>query len=189
MSVLAALRRVDVAVYAAVIRTPPSSLDPAMRRLSRAADHSRLSIGAAGLLLLMGGARERRAAASGLLSVAATSGIVNLFVKPLTRRARPLRGRYATSGRRRVPMPSSASFPSGHTASAFAFASAVGRRTPLAGIPLRMLAVLVGYSRVHTGVHFPGDVVAGALLGEFVADVSADAVQRARRAGLITPEG
>jgi len=39
--------------------------------------------------------------------------------------------------------------------------------------PLHSLAALVGYSRVHTGVHFPGDVVAGALIGSVVADITA----------------
>jgi undecaprenyl-diphosphatase len=62
-------------------------------------------------------------------------------------------------------MPDSASFPSGHTASAVAFAAAVGPSLPAAAVPLGLLACAVGYSRVHTGVHYPGDVIAGALLG------------------------
>lgn len=62
-------------------------------------------------------------------------------------------------------MPHSASFPSGHTASAVAFAAAVGPTLPVCAVPLGVLACAVGYSRVHTGVHYPGDVVAGAVLG------------------------
>jgi undecaprenyl-diphosphatase len=62
-------------------------------------------------------------------------------------------------------MPRSTSFPSGHSASAFAFAAAVGHVLPAAGGPLRVLAAAVAYSRVHTGVHYPADVIAGSLVG------------------------
>jgi undecaprenyl-diphosphatase len=62
-------------------------------------------------------------------------------------------------------MPKSASFPSGHAASAFAFAYAIGRHFPLLGVPIRLLAGAVAYSRVHTGVHYPGDVVIGSIVG------------------------
>jgi len=62
-------------------------------------------------------------------------------------------------------MPTSTSFPSGHAASGFAFASAIGRDHPWLSLALRSLAAAVAYSRVHTGVHYPGDVVAGALIG------------------------
>jgi undecaprenyl-diphosphatase len=70
-------------------------------------------------------------------------------------------------------MPRSASFPSGHAASAFAFASAVGGSLPVAAVPLRSLATVVGYSRVHTGVHYPGDVVIGALIGTTIGEAVA----------------
>jgi membrane-associated phospholipid phosphatase len=49
--------------------------------------------------------------------------------------------------------PISRSFPSGHSAAAFAFASGAGREMPQTAIPLHGLAALVAYSRVHTGVH------------------------------------
>ena len=77
-------------------------------------------------------------------------------------------------------MPTSHSFPSGHAASAFAFASAVGRVLPAEGIPLHALATAVAYSRVHTGVHFPGDVVLGAVIGTVVAQATTHALARPR---------
>lgn len=165
--------RLDVAVYAAVAATPTPSLDRAMGRLSRAADYSRLSVASAALLALGGGAAGRRAAAAGLASVAATSAFVNVAIKPLGTRRRPDREANEVPFARHVPMPASSSFPSGHSAAAFAFATGVGHTLPQAGVPLRALAAVVAYSRVHTGVHYPADVVAGALLGAAIAQVVA----------------
>jgi len=67
----------------------------------------------------------------------------------------------------------SPSFPSGHTADAFAFAMAVSliKRNLKLTIPVFIWASLVGYSRICLGVHFPSDVMAGALLGIFCAVV------------------
>lgn len=170
---LAEADRIDRAVYAAVAGTTTPRLDRAMRRLSRAADYSRLSIASGALLALAGGPRGRRAAGSGLASVATTAAFVNVVVKPLGRRRRPDRTSVAVPVDRQIRMPGSRSFPSGHTAAAVAFASGVGRVMPLAGIPLHVLAALVAYSRVHTGVHYPGDVLAGSLLGAVLADLTA----------------
>jgi membrane-associated phospholipid phosphatase len=166
---------VDRAVYEAVSTTPTPRMDAVMRNVSTAANYSALSIAIAALLSAVGGPRGRRAAASGLVCVAASQAIVNLAIKPLARRRRPARPAAHPGA---VPMPGSRSFPSGHTAAAVAFASGVGRELPLAGAPLQVLAALVGYSRVHTGVHYPGDVVAGALLGAFIADVATAAIIR-----------
>ena len=57
--------RIDVAIYAAIARTPTPAADVAMTRLSRAADYSRLSLTSAALLALAGGETGRRAAATG----------------------------------------------------------------------------------------------------------------------------
>jgi undecaprenyl-diphosphatase len=79
-------------------------------------------------------------------------------------------------------MPRSASFPSGHAASAFAFAYAVGRHLPVLALPTRLLATAVAYSRVHTGVHYPGDVVIGSVAGAGTAAMVAAAADRTARA-------
>jgi undecaprenyl-diphosphatase len=170
--------RVDVALYAAIAQTPTPALDRAMARLSHAADYSRLSLASSAILAAGGGRQGRRAAAFGLVSVAVTAGVVNLGLKPLGRRRRPDRVTEQVPVARHVRMPSSTSFPSGHSAAAFAFATGVGHVLPSAAIPLRGLAALVAYSRVHTGVHYPGDVVAGALLGTVMAQLTAHAVDR-----------
>ncbi len=111
----------------------------------------------------------RRAAAQGLASLGVTAAVVNLAVKPLARRRRPDRLADDVPVPRHVPMPSSRSFPSGHSAAAFAFATGVGHVSPMAAAPLQVLAGLVAYSRVHTGVHYPGDVLAGSLIGTATA--------------------
>ncbi|MER7055066.1 MULTISPECIES: phosphatase PAP2 family protein [unclassified Streptomyces] len=163
-AVLGDLRAVDGALYAAVAATSTPTLDRALRRLSHAADHSKISLGIAAALAVSG-ARPRRAAFAGLGALAVASVSSNLLGKRLVRRARPDREAARVTVDRYVPMPASASFPSGHTASAVAFATAVGVVLPAAAVPLGALASAVGYSRVHTGVHYPGDVAAGAVLG------------------------
>ena len=170
--------RLDRAVYSAVAGTPTPFLDDGLRRLSSCANYSRLSILSAALLALGGGRRGRRAAGRGLASVAVTSMALNLGVKPIVRRRRPDRVGRAVPVERHVPMPTSSAFPSGHSAAAFAFATGVGHVLPAVGFPLRALGALVAYSRVHTGVHYPGDVLAGSLLGGALAQVTTRALDR-----------
>jgi undecaprenyl-diphosphatase len=158
------LGAVDRAVYEAVARTPTATLDGPVRRLSHAADNSRLWLAIAAATALLGGARGRRAALEGVVSIGVTSATVNLGLKRAHRRRRPDRAA-ALWPARHVAMPASASFPSGHAASAFAFAYAVGRHLPGLAVPIRLLAAGVAYSRVHTGVHYPGDVVIGSVVG------------------------
>jgi membrane-associated phospholipid phosphatase len=178
---LAELTRLDTAVYDAIATTPTPGLDRTMRRVSDAANYSRLSIASAALLALGGGRRGRRAAVGGLAAVSATSAVVNLVVKPLGRRRRPDRAALDVPVQRQVAMPRSRSFPSGHTAAAIAFADGASFELPAAGLPLHLLAAVVGYSRIHTGVHFPGDVVAGAVIGSAVADVTSSVIMGLRQ--------
>jgi undecaprenyl-diphosphatase len=156
-------------------------MDEAMQRLSRAADHSKLWLGWAALLGAFGGERGRRAAVNGLASIGLASAVVNLVLKPLGGRHRPDRQMYAVPLSRQVAMPGSTSWPSGHAASAFAFATGVGAAWPPTGVPLSVVASLVAYSRVHTGVHYPSDVIAGTVSGVSLAPVAVTALRRVQR--------
>ncbi|MFK5635678.1 MULTISPECIES: phosphatase PAP2 family protein [unclassified Ornithinimicrobium] len=163
------LAALDRAVYEAVAATSTPVLDGHFRRLSRSADHSVLWLGIAAATAVVGGKNGRRAATESLLAIGAASATVNIGIKPLARRRRPDRVEPARFEARGVPMPESDSFPSGHAASAFAFAHTMSGYLPELSVPLRLLAGGVAYSRVHTGVHYPGDVVIGAILGAGIA--------------------
>ncbi|HEX2355040.1 MAG TPA: phosphatase PAP2 family protein [Micromonosporaceae bacterium] len=178
---LTELGQIDRAVYSAVAETPTPVLDPPLRRLSRAADRSRLWLGIAVAMAAVGGREGRRAACAGVAALAIDSAVVNIGFKLAAHRQRPDRDSAGVPALRQVPMPHSASFPSGHAASGFAFANAVGQTQPLAAAPLRLLASMVGYSRVHTGVHYPGDVVMGAVIGAAVGELVGWGLVRTRR--------
>jgi membrane-associated phospholipid phosphatase len=169
---LSEAKTVDTAVYAAVAGTETPGLDVAMRRLSGAADQSKLWFATAAAVALLGGPTGKKAAARGLASLGIASAFANLVAKPLTVRRRPDREQLEVLAARHVPMPKSSSFPSGHAASAFAFATGTGSVMPALSAPLRGLATLVGYSRVHTGVHYPADVLVGAFIGVSAAELT-----------------
>src|SRR3954447_11339983 len=174
------LRALDVAVYAAIAATPTPRLDRVFRRVSEAANHSRLWLAGAAVLAGAGGAGGRRAAVDGLTSVALTSAVVNLALKPFWARRRPDRAAPHVPVGRYVAMPRSTSFPSGHSASAFAFATGVATDLPAAGIALSAAATVVAYSRVHTGVHYPIDVIAGSVTGGALAPATVSLGRRWR---------
>ena len=80
--------------------------------------------------------------------------------------------------RRHVRMPTTHSFPSGHSASAIAFVAGIATEAPGVAAPLSVAAAVVAYSRVHTGVHYPGDVIVGSLVGAAIAPVAVTALRR-----------
>lgn len=165
---LRALEDYDRSVFDTVAAWHSPLLDRIMPGLSVAASYSRIWMGIAAVLAVFGGAKGRRTAVKGLAAVGATSFVANVVLKGLPRRTRP-------SGpvpeERSLVQPDSSSFPSGHTASAAAFSGVVGRAYPAFWLPINALAGAIGFSRVYTGVHYPGDVLGGWLLGKSVAFV------------------
>jgi membrane-associated phospholipid phosphatase len=167
------LAAADQALYVAVAASPTPWLDQPVRRLSQAADFSRLWLAIAAGIAIVGGPDGRRAAQRGVIAIGVTSACVNIAVKAIRPRPRPDRAGAHVPLARQVAMPASASFPSGHSASAFAFACCVGARLPGAAPPLLGLAAAVAYSRVYTGVHFPGDVIIGSVIGAAIGRTAA----------------
>ena len=133
-----------------------------MARFSRLGEHGALwlAIGVAGQL----SDRERRRPwRAGMRAVAAAYAL-NTAIKPLVGRRRPeLPGLPPLSA-----TPTKLSFPSAHASTSFAGALAYSRAGQPAA-PLYALALALSLSRVYLGVHYPSDVLAGALLGTAVA--------------------
>ncbi len=96
-----------------------------------------------------------------MIAIAIAATVANGPAKLLVRRRRPSRRSRPTL----IRVPRSTSFPSGHSATAFAFASGACAELPVLAPVLVPLAGAVAYSRVHTGVHYPSDVAAGAAIG------------------------
>ncbi len=175
---LASLHRVDASLYASIAASSTPNHDDRLALISNAANHSKPWIASAAALSIFGRRRGRRAALYGIASIATSATVVNVALKPLTRRRRPDRVAAGVIEARHVEMPTSTSFPSGHSASAFAFATGVFHVMPIAGALLAIPAGLVAYSRIHTGVHYPGDVLVGSLTGIALAKLTCAALDR-----------
>jgi YegS/Rv2252/BmrU family lipid kinase len=167
------LRGLDHAIYLRLTETKSPTLDRAVRLLTRAADRSALWLVTALALAAGGGKKGRKAALRGVTAIGLASLLANTILKMAWRRSRP-----AETGVTVVRRPKSFSFPSGHTASAFAFATAVGLEMPILAAPLALAAAAVGYSRIRGRVHYPSDVLVGAAVG-IAAGLASQPVSRA----------
>ncbi|WP_371477390.1 bifunctional phosphatase PAP2/diacylglycerol kinase family protein [Kitasatospora sp. NBC_00315] len=162
---MATLDALDRALFTRIALARLPGARPVLPRLSRAADHGVLWMSSAAVLAAVGGRTGRRAAMRGVGSLAVASAVANVAAKHLTRRPRPLLDQVPVI-RRLVRQPFTTSFPSGHSASAAAFAVGVAIEAPLLGaLVVAPVAGAVAASRIYVGAHYPGDVLAGLALG------------------------
>ncbi len=146
---------------------PASAIDDGLLLLTRSANKSGLWWAVATVLAARKGP-TRRGALRGVAAIAGASALANAVAKPLLPRRRPA-AEEVPKRRRLIKHPRSSSFPSGHAASAAAFATAVAMESRPAGLALVPVAAAVAYSRIHTGVHWPSDVAAGLGVGVVAA--------------------
>ncbi|HEU5160495.1 MAG TPA: phosphatase PAP2 family protein [Streptosporangiaceae bacterium] len=155
----------DQMLFDAVAAARLPGFERVLPRLSKTADHSVLWWGIAGGMAVSGRMRLRRGALRGTVAIAIASPLINVVGKQMFRRARP-RVDLVPPIRIRWRLPTSPAFPSGHSASAAAFATGVALEAPAyVALPVAGLAAGVAISRVYTGAHYPGDVLAGAAFG------------------------
>ena len=139
-------------------------LDTIIPLISRLADHGEVWILLAGVLLVSRGQRLY----GGAVAFGLTLDLIacNLILKPLVGRLRPflLNPDVALL----ITPPGDASFPSGHTAASFAAVFALKAAGSPLWKPALVLAVLIAFSRLYLYVHWPSDVLGGAVLGMVV---------------------
>ncbi|MBF1341907.1 MAG: phosphatase PAP2 family protein [Mogibacterium diversum] len=142
------------------------SLTPIVKIYTHLGDTGLMWIVIAVLLLIF--KRTRKYGLLMLVSLALTYLVNNLLLKELIDRTRPYE--VFDKVQRLIEKQRDPSFPSGHSASSFAAAMCIylnGYKRY--GIPLLLLALLMTLSRLYVGVHYPGDVVTGAIIGSLMA--------------------
>lgn len=107
--------------------------------------------------------KYRRAGIAVILALGLCFVVGNLGLKPLFARSRPCW--LYPEVPLLLPSPGDFSFPSGHTMGSFAAAGALLAMKHRLAVPALALAAMVGFSRLYLFVHFPSDVLAGAMLG------------------------
>jgi len=116
-------------------------------------------------LVVWGGKKGRMAAAMLVIAVALSDQLSCSVLKPLVARVRPSNALPADAVRLLVGRSKAFSFPSAHAANSFAAATVLSWRWPRFALLAFALAALVAYSRVRVGLHYPGDVLGGAVVG------------------------
>ena len=157
-------------------------LDAVLPVISRTCDHGELWIILAVVLLLIRSQRKYGAAMACGLVLDLVS--CNLLLKPLVGRIRPFAVNTAVELLTKAPL--DASFPSGHTAASFAAVFALKTAGSPLWKPALAVAVVMAFSRLYLYVHWPSDVLAGALLGAAVGWAGAKIVEKVlekRKAG------
>ncbi|HZR99971.1 MAG TPA: phosphatase PAP2 family protein [Chloroflexota bacterium] len=171
------LQALDARLFLAVNCLPhPRTLDAAAELVTVVTTGGGAWMLGVALAGLRGAPRSRRALVDLAPTVLATTWIVEYPVKAAFRRKRPFIHivRALVVGKR----PGSWSFPSGHTAAAFASAWVLSRHWPRRAPHFFALAGAVGFSRIYVGAHYPGDVSSGALAGLALSLVLQPVVRR-----------
>lgn len=123
--------------------------------------------------------KTRNAGMGALSAIAVNALVVNLLLKNLVVRDRPFKKEESLTPLCRYPKDNS--FPSGHTAVSFAAASHwLGSGYKKLGTAALVYATLVGLSRVYVGVHYPTDVLAGALVGSVIGLLTGSSKRKKR---------
>lgn len=155
-------------------------LDRIMQFITSLGDAGFLSVAVCISLLCVRRLRKTGWAAS--LSLGLDFVLVNLMLKNWIARIRPYH--LLEDLVLLAKEPSDYSFPSGHSGAAFAVASVLFLCAPRkAGVPAMVLAALIAFSRLYLGVHFPTDVIGGALIGCLTGYVSWRLLFRGKKAG------
>jgi len=160
------LLQLDGQLLVAIQALRVSWLDPIVSLYTKLGDAGILWIALSLAMLLW--KPTRRAGALALLAMALGLLVTNLTIKPLVERDRPwLDWPIVPLVTEKDPN----SFPSGHTCAAFAAGLSWARALPWSWgrTAAVVLAVLMGLSRLYVGVHYPTDVLAGALIGALCA--------------------
>lgn len=126
------------------------------------------------VLFVFGGEKAKKVALLGLLALIITNFLVG-FLKYAVAEPRPFMT--LPNAELLVPKIASYSFPSSHTASSFAAATVIGlkyrfkirKRSQLLIYPLIAFAGIIAFSRIYIGVHYPLDVLVGAIIGVICA--------------------
>jgi len=150
-------------------------LDAVLPVVSRICDHGEVWIVLAVLLLL-----DKRTRKTGLcVTVSLVLDLIccNLLIKPLVGRVRPFTVNAGVT--LLMPPPLDASFPSGHTAASFAAASALWTAESPLRWPSLVLAAVISLSRLYLYVHWPTDVLGGAVLGVALGFAGTKLVEKA----------
>jgi undecaprenyl-diphosphatase len=150
----------DQFLRAWVVAHRVAALDVVMWTLSVVGRGGMVWLGLAAVIAIR--RRKPRVFTSMLLAVLLASALTDNVLKPLFQRDRPF---VAMSGDVIGGRPEGASFPSGHSANAFAGAFVLSRIAAPAALVWWTLAAAIAYSRVYLGVHYPLDVIVGALVG------------------------
>ena len=136
-------------------------LDAVLPVLSALSNHGEIWIVLA--LVLLAIPKTRRTGAVLALALLLEFIVCNGVLKPLIARARPCDLNSAVQ--LLIPRPGDDSFPSGHTGISFAAVGALRAAGSRLWVPAFVLALLIAFSRLYLYVHWPSDVLAGALLG------------------------